>query len=91
MAYIKLGYFKVRLGKLAVMDFIARTPSDMYCLIPVGQDTYCGIVISENVIEYLLNEFSILSFEVMEKEPILQIIENFQIKAWGNRELLVND
>lgn len=88
MLYYNPCWFKIELLPTAIMDFIAKTPPDCYFLVSVGENLYYGMVVSEDIIEYLLNEFHVKSFEVLQSEQIKKVLFTPTYKFFGNQELL---
>lgn len=71
------------------MDFIARTPAEAYFLaIPLTGNEIYGIVISEDVIEYLTNEFTVRSLALLLPAQVKKIMATTACKKAGNYALL---
>jgi hypothetical protein len=88
MSFIQPYWFKVEMPPPAVMDFIAKTSPDIYCFIPAGGRWYFGVVLSEDVIDYLLNEFTIISFEQASPVHIQTAAAKPGCRIWGNTDLV---
>lgn len=88
MSFIQPYWFKVEMPPPSLMDFIARTSPEVYCLLPAGGRWYFGVVLSEEVIEYLLNEFKVLSFEQSSSLHIQTAAAKPGCQIWGNTELV---
>jgi hypothetical protein len=70
------------------MDFIGRTPSDVYCLTPAGGYVYYGIVISDDILEFLTNEFQVRNLEIVNSAEITKLSTKPGCKIWGNVDLI---
>jgi hypothetical protein len=88
-SFIQPVSFKAVLSKPALMDFIAKTPAEAYFLVipATGNEVY-GIVISEDVIEYLTNEFTVHSLEFVPPAQVQKVMANTPCKKSGNYALL---
>lgn len=88
-SFIQPVSFKAVLSKPALMDFIAKTPADAYFLVipSTGNEVY-GIVISEDVIEYLTNEFTVHSLELIPPAQVQKVLATTACKKSGNYALL---
>jgi hypothetical protein len=76
MTFINPVWFKADLPITAVMEFIARTPAECYYLVPAGGGFYYGMLLEEDMLEYLTNEFLVRS---------LQIAPSAEVKkCWNN-------
>ena len=87
MSFINTYIFKAELPKPAIMDFIARTPSELFLMVPSGQFIY-GILMTDEVAEYFTNEFKIITFEIIQPSELRKVLSIPGCKVWGNRELL---
>ena len=89
MSFIRVITFKVELSKPTLMDFIARTPADLYFLVisEDGSQVY-GIVTEETTIEYLTNEFIVKSFELVPLGEVKKALATAGCKKSGNHALL---
>lgn len=71
------------------MDFIAQTPAEAYFLvIPLAGNEVYGMVISEDVIEYLTNEFAVQSLELIPPAQVKKVMATAACKKSGNYALL---
>ena len=87
MSYIRTYIFKAELSKPALLDFISKTPPEYYCfLVPDGTSLY-GLLLTDDVIEYFINEFSVRSLEMVGSDEIQNVLSTPGCKIWGNREL----
>ena len=87
MSFINTYIFKAELPKPAIMDFIARTPPELFLMASSGQFIY-GILLTDEVAEYFTNEFKIITFEIIQPQELKKVISTPECKIWGNRELL---
>jgi hypothetical protein len=87
MAFVTPYCFRAEMSKPALMDFIARTPMEAYCLLPEGSWVY-GLVISNEVLEYLTNEFAVRTLEIIPAGEFQRLASRPQCRIWGSRELL---
>jgi hypothetical protein len=86
--YIKPIWFRVELTPPTLMNFIGSTPPEAYCLVPMGGLVYYGIAISDDVVEYLTNEFLVKSLEIVSSEQIKKLTLKPGCKIWGNADLI---
>jgi hypothetical protein len=87
--FIQTVSFVAEMSKPSLMDFIARTPADVYFLvIPFTGNRVFGIVISDDVLEYLTNEFTILSLELVPQAQISKYLGEGNCRKTGNESLL---
>ena len=89
MSFVRTYIFKAELSKPALLDFISKTPPEYYCfLVPDGHSLY-GMLVTDDVIEYFINEFSVQSLEIVGWDVIRKVFSTPGCKIWGNRELAV--
>jgi hypothetical protein len=88
MAFIKPVWFKAELLPTAVMEFISRTPPEMYFLVPNDTLIYYGMVIQEDMVEYLCNEFKVLDLEIVSANDVKKAATKPGCTIWGNRDLI---
>jgi len=71
------------------MNFISKVPLEHYFLvIPTGKAYVYGICIGEDIIEFLINEFGDVSFEIVPLEEVIQQSIIKESRICGNKELL---
>jgi hypothetical protein len=70
------------------MDFISRTPPDCYFLVPVNGNMYYGMVLSEDTVEYLTNEFTVHRLEIVDSVEVRKILTQPGCKIFGNKDLI---
>jgi hypothetical protein len=87
MAYITPVWFRVEHPQPSVMDFIARTPSEHYFLVPIGGHQFYGMFLSVDTLEYLTNEFTVHSLEIVTSAEVRKVLTRPESKIWGNQEL----
>ena len=87
MPFIRTYIFKAELSKPALLDFISKTPPEYYCFVVEGTSLY-GMLLTDDVIEYFINEFSVKSLEMVDPEIIRKVLITPGCKVWGNRELI---
>jgi hypothetical protein len=87
MSFINTYIFKAELSKTAIMDFIARTPPELFLMASSGQFIY-GILMTDEVAEYFTNEFKIITFEIIQPQELKKVLSIPGCKVWGNWELL---
>lgn len=87
MAVLTSYWFRAELPKTAIMDFISRTPPEYYFLVPDGTWTY-GMVMTDEVMEFLTNEFSVKSLEIIQPVELKKILTKPGVKVWGNQDLI---
>lgn len=80
-------WFRADLSKTAVMDFIARTAPEHYYLIPAGGSTYYGMFISEDVVEYFINEFTVSNLDIVTQIEVKRMLSQPGCKIWGSKDL----
>lgn len=71
-----------------LLDFIARTPPELYYLLLTPDKTIYGVFLSEDVMEYFINEFLPLTLEIISTTVLLKAAHAAGCKAWGNPDLL---
>ena len=87
--FITSHYFKAEISKVTLMEFLSSAPPDMFCfIIPKDEPFVYGIFLSDELIEYFLNEFIVKSFLNISKEELRQALEATGIGIWGNAEIL---
>ena len=69
------------------MDFMARTPTELYLLVPDGDSAYFGMVASEEVMEFLVNEFSLTTLDIIAPSDLEQVLSRPGVRIWGNPTL----
>lgn len=70
------------------MDLIGRTRPEVYCLAPTGGSGYLGIVLSDDVVEYLTNEFQVLSLEIVDRQQFKKMASTPECRALDNTDLI---
>jgi hypothetical protein len=88
MAFINPVWFKADLPKTAVMELIARTPVDCYFLVPAGGDLYYGMFLEADMLEYLTNEFTVRSLQIVASTEVKKVLDRPGCIVWGNQDLL---
>lgn len=87
--FIETYYVRLEIKNRALMEFLAVVPADVYCLIaPAMGGSLFGVIISNDAIEYLLNECGIDSLSAVERETVVQTGQIMGSRRWGNEELL---
>jgi hypothetical protein len=86
-SFIPTYTFRAILSRPALMDFIARMPPENYVLLPQPDCIY-GIIVSDEAVDFFLNEFTVASFELVPISQIVQLGTTEGQKCWGNRDLL---
>ena len=66
------------------MDFIARTAPEHYYLIPGGGNIYYGMFISEEIVEYFTNEFTVRNLDIVTQVEVKRILALPGSKVWGD-------
>jgi hypothetical protein len=88
MSFISTYTFRTEVSKPALLDFIAKTPPEyFYFLVPGGPYVY-GMFLTDDVVEYFINEFPVQTFEIVQAAVLNEILSQPGCKVWGNRELL---
>jgi hypothetical protein len=87
MSRLNTYCFKAELSKIAIMDFISKTPAEYYFLIPDGVLVY-GMMVTNEVMEFLINEFAVKSLEIISLSEIKKAIARPGAKFWGNTDLV---
>jgi hypothetical protein len=82
MVYITPVWFRVKLTQPTVMDFISRTPPEMYFLVPNDTLIYYGMVIQDDMVEYLCNEFKVLDLEILSAYEVKMAATKPECKVW---------
>lgn len=67
---------------------MSQVSPDSYLFSPTGQNSYYGVIVSNELIDFLLNEFKVTSYETVNSDEISKMIQNLDSKTWGNVELL---
>jgi hypothetical protein len=89
MSFIRSFAFKAELTRPAVMDFIGRTPAEVYFLVITGDGSHVyGIVTEETTIEYLINEFTVKSLEFVPAGEVKKAMSSYGCRSAGNINLL---
>jgi hypothetical protein len=70
------------------MSFIASVPAEYYYFLVPDDHSIYGMFISEEVVEYFINEFPLQAFEIVRPEEIRKVMQIKGCKIWGNKELL---
>jgi hypothetical protein len=73
--------------KPAIMDFIARTPPEFYFLVPDTTWVY-GMLVSDDVMEFLINEFTVKSLEIVSVSEIRKVMFRPGARIWGSQDLI---
>ncbi|RYY94394.1 MAG: hypothetical protein EOO11_17975 [Chitinophagaceae bacterium] len=88
MSFINPIAFKATLPRAALIDFIARTPPDQFVfVVPPGPYIY-GLFLSEDVAEFLCNEFPPDHFEIIPVAELRTLAGDAGVRIWGARGLL---
>lgn len=87
MTFIHPVWFRVNLPQVSVMRFIAETPSEYYLMGASGDSLYHVVVLTEDVVEYLTNEFRVNDLVMTTPAEVKMVLRSCS-KKWGNQELL---
>jgi hypothetical protein len=87
MAFINPVWFRVELPQVSVMRFIAETAPEHYLMGTTGGSVYHAVVLSEDVVEYLINEYQIEELVILSPTEVKKVLRSCNRK-WGNWELL---
>ncbi len=70
------------------MDFIAKTPPELYFLVPAGGNLYYGFFLYDDMVEYLTNEFLVDAVQLLGSVEVKKTANIPGCKIWGNQELV---
>jgi hypothetical protein len=86
--FVTSYYFKAEIAKPVLLDFIAKTPPELfYFLVPAGNYVF-GLFLTDELVEYFTNEFPVRSFEIVQPHVLKSLVATQDCKIWGNQELL---
>ena len=87
--FIPSYLFKAHIKKVELLRFVATVSPTLYCfLIPKSTDNFVyGYLISDEVVEYFLNEYLVKDFAILGIEELKEVVEKCEYEVWDNREL----
>ncbi len=92
MSFITTHFFKAKIAKAELIEFISLAPSELYFFIISSEPVVYGMFVSDEVVEFFTNEFTVQLFEIVSEETISSKLLVKDFKIWGNKELLyIND
>jgi hypothetical protein len=87
MAFINPVWFRVNRPQISVMWFIAETAPEHYFMGTTGGSVYHAVVLSEDIVEYLTNEYQVEELVIVSPAEVKKVLRSCSRK-WGNWELL---
>lgn len=87
--FIKSFTFRADISKPNLLGFIGSTAPDFYFfLVPIKGSIIYGHIMSEEVMEYLTNEFPVNSLEIIKMEKFQELMHSGEFKQCGTKELI---
>ena len=87
--YVPSYTFRIVIPKAPLLSFIASIPPEHYCFfVPANGSFIYGHLLYTESVEYLLNEFAVKDFLIIELQEVNAALQSEYYAVWGNRELL---
>jgi hypothetical protein len=87
--FVTTYLFRAEVSKASLIAFISNAPPEYYSFLVPPDGTYVyGCMLTDDIVEYFLNEFPVRTFYIVEKAEIDAVAKIPGCKFWGNRELL---
>ncbi|MCW3105776.1 MAG: hypothetical protein JWQ09_282 [Segetibacter sp.] len=86
--FIPAYSFKVQIPKSRLLEFVANVPPELYFFfVPKVSGAIYGYLVSDDLVEYFLNEFPAKDFQIITMDMINQIANKPGYDFWGDNDL----
>jgi|GEM_PF-3802148 len=88
MPYMQPIYFRTRLPRPALLEFLAMAPAGSYAFLALPEGTLYGIFSDGDVLEYFCNEFLVQEFTIATPAELAAAKRQPGTRIWGETGLL---